>query len=251
MNLKEVVSKLLEEYLSSDHSRERILAAKLIPCLRRSITKEATQKLIHLMWNDMNQNVKKVAAQTLGRTGRGREVHNEILNRLNSSNVFDRLEALKKINFIGIMTTKMMSSYLKCFRDDHITIRELACKSSQRLWEKPEKLIESITFMAKFDQVSKLKALAIQSKQNNINSKYKFLNLIFNNFKIKALGLIGEYNVEIRKCLLWALQFELDPLVRTEACHTLILLTKKPKDEEIIDILQERHLIEEEPIVRK
>lgn len=66
------------------------------------------------------------------------------------------------------------------------------------------------------------------------------------------MGLIGDYNSEIRKCLLWALQFELDPLIRTEACHTIILLTKNATiDNEIIDILQERHLIEEETIVKK
>jgi hypothetical protein len=96
--------------------------------MRRSISKEATNKLIHLMWNDVNANVKKVAAQTLGRTGRGRQVHDEINRRLESSAMFDRLEALKKINFIGIITNRMLSVYLKCFRDDHISVREMACK---------------------------------------------------------------------------------------------------------------------------
>lgn len=66
------------------------------------------------------------------------------------------------------------------------------------------------------------------------------------------MGLIGDFNSEIRKCLLWALKFELDPLIRTEACHTIILLIKNTTiDNEIIDILQERHLIEEEKIVKK
>jgi HEAT repeat-containing protein 4 len=167
-HLKEIVSKLIEEYLDSDHSRERILAAKLIPCMRRSISREATKKLIHLMWYDMNANVKKVAAQTLGRTGRGREVHNEINNRLESKSVFDRIEALKKINFIGIMTNKMINNYLKCFRDDHISVRGLACRSAQCLWEKDQKLIDTIVFMAKYDQVTKLKALAIQSIIKNL-----------------------------------------------------------------------------------
>lgn len=159
----DLVSQVIEQYLRSDHSREKVLAAKLIPCLRRSISREATNKLIELMWNDINLNVKRVAAQTLGRTGRGRQVHDEIYKRLDSQNVFDRIEALKKINFIGIMTNKMLNIYLKCFRDDHISVRELACKSSQCLWDKDEKLVDAIIFMAKYDQVNKLKALAIQS----------------------------------------------------------------------------------------
>jgi hypothetical protein len=54
------------------------------------------------MWNDINKSVKKVAAQTLGRTGKGKQVYDEIYNRLTSNNVTDKLEALKKINHIGI-----------------------------------------------------------------------------------------------------------------------------------------------------
>ena len=50
-------------------------------------------------------------------------------------------------------------------------------------------------------------------------------------------------NLEIRKCLLWSLQFELDPSIRTEACHCIILLIKNNKDQELMDLLQERHLM--------
>lgn len=126
------------------------------------------------MWNDINKSVRKVAAQTLGRIGRGKEVHDEIFMRLQSTNVFDRTEALKKIDHIGIMTPKLLHLFLKCFRDDYISVRELACKSSQNLYEKDKKLIDSIVFMARFDRVSKLKALAIRSKSFFI-SKMNFL----------------------------------------------------------------------------
>jgi len=63
----------------------------------------------------------------------------------------------------GIMTPKLLSVYVRCFRDDYISVRELACKSSQFLNEKNEKVIESLVFMARFDRVNKLKALAIRS----------------------------------------------------------------------------------------
>jgi len=67
------------------------------------------------------------------------------------------------------------------------------------------------------------------------------------------LGLIGEINQDINKCLVWALQFEFDPQIRSNACHTLMLLTKKTSqpDQELVELLQERYLIENEPIVRK
>lgn len=67
---------------------------------------------------------------------------------------------------------------------------------------------------------------------------------------IKALGLIGDFNLEIRKALIWAFQFEVDPIIRTEACHSLILLSSN-KDYELIDLLLDRYLIEEESIVKE
>jgi hypothetical protein len=60
------------------------------------------------MWNDINKSVKKVAAQTLGRTGKGKQVYEEIYNRLTSNNVTDKLEALNKINHIGIFIYKLI-----------------------------------------------------------------------------------------------------------------------------------------------
>ncbi|CAF0808152.1 unnamed protein product [Brachionus calyciflorus] len=223
----QIIGRKMEEYLKSEHVRERILTCKLIPCLRAPLSKKTVTKLIELMWNDINHNVKKVAAQTLGRTGRGREIHDEIFKRLHSRNIFDRMSALKVINYIGIMTPKLLEIYLKCFRDDCLSVRQLACLACQKLYEKDDKIVDALVFMARFDPASKLKALSI-----------------------RTLGLIGSYNSDIRSALMWALQFEMDPIIRTEACHSIILLNNQ-KDQELIDILLERHLVEEESIVRK
>lgn len=155
---------MIEDYLDSEHARERILAIKLFPCLRMPLSKHATQKLIQLMWNDMNRSVRKCSAQTLGRTGRGQQVHDEICIRLKSQNSFDRIEALNKLNHIGIMTNELLNHYLKCFYDDYISVRELACISAQSLFEKDEKVLGALVFMARFDKIPKLKALAIRSK---------------------------------------------------------------------------------------
>jgi hypothetical protein len=56
------------------------------------------------MWNDTNRTAKKIASQTLARTGRGREVHEELYERLKDGNTFEKTEALKKINHIGNIT---------------------------------------------------------------------------------------------------------------------------------------------------
>lgn len=218
----------MAEYLKSEHERERILACKLIPCLKRGITSEVTTRLILLMWYDVSKTVKKVASQTLGRTGRGRIVHDEIYARIVGDDVFEKMQALRTLNAIGIMTDRLLHVYLKCFRDEHTSVRELACRSSQCLFERHDELIKALVFMAKFDPVSRLKAMAI-----------------------RALSLVGERTEEIRRALLWALQFELDPLIRTEACHCIIILFKNKNDAELLDVLQERHLLEAEPIVRR
>jgi len=180
------------------------------------------------MWHDMSRSVRKVASQTLGRTGRGRQVHEEILTRLQSGHTADKIEALRKINAIGIMTDRLLAAYLKCFRDEHTSVRELACRSAQCLFQQYDKLIDSLVFMVRYDPVARLKAMAI-----------------------RALSLVGERLPDIRKALLWSLQFEVEPMIRTEACHCVIVLFRNPKDEELVDILQERRLLETEPIVRR
>ncbi len=151
------------------------------------------------------------------------------------------------------MTPKLLTVYLRCFRDDYISVRELACRSSQFLNEKHAKVIDSLVFMARFDRVNKLKALAIRSK--TLQSKHYLTKwqqvLIFVLFSKKAIGLVGDFNDEIRKCLLWALQFELDPFIRTEACHCILLLINNLKDQELVDILLERYLVEGEAMVRR
>lgn len=117
------------------------------------------------MWRDTNKQARRVAAQTLGRTGRGARVHDEILARLSSSVVTDRIDALEKIAHTGVMTTMMLEPFLKCFHDDYIKVRELACNACQFLvyGKNNEKLIDALVFMVRFDRSAKLKILAIRS----------------------------------------------------------------------------------------
>lgn len=161
------------EYLNSDEARKRVLSCKLLPCLKRGLNKDLTAKLIHLMWNDNNKIVRKVAAQTLGRTGRGQKVHDELCARLQSKDVSDRIEALRKINYLGIMTAKLLVPFLKCFKDDYISVRELACVSAQKLQIKDENIVSMLLDLAQFDQIPKVKACAIQCRL------FRLFNLIF------------------------------------------------------------------------
>lgn len=64
-----------------------------------------------------------------------------------------------------------------------------------------------------------------------------------------ALGKIGLVTEQIVDCLLWAVRYEENPGVRAEACHTLMVL--KVKTEEVADVLQDRYLVESNPLVRE
>jgi len=66
---------------------------------------------------------------------------------------------------------------------------------------------------------------------------------------ILALGKIGVVIPKIREALLWALRFEEEEGVRAEACHSIIEL--QLKDKEVLDILQNRMLVEESPVVQE
>ena len=61
------------------------------------------------------------------------------------------------------MTNKLLGLYLKCFQDDYINVRELACRVAQNLFEKNTKVIDALVYASRFDKVTKIKALAIRS----------------------------------------------------------------------------------------
>ncbi len=62
---------------------------------------DITHKLANIMWNDWHKEVRTVAAQTLGKTGHGKEVHDELRERLINGSERDRIDALQKIGHLG------------------------------------------------------------------------------------------------------------------------------------------------------
>ena len=71
------------------------------------------------MWNDWHDDVKKSAAQCLGKTSHGRDVHDELRIRLTSHDEMTRLEAINKAGqlgrFINSLKTLMKIEFLKLF----------------------------------------------------------------------------------------------------------------------------------------
>ena len=67
-----------------------------------------------LMWNDWHEDVRKSAAQCLGKTSHGREVHDDLRDRIIKGNEATRLEAISKIGQLGILTVVLLFKNLYC-----------------------------------------------------------------------------------------------------------------------------------------
>ena len=66
------------------------------------------------MWNDWHEDVRKSAAQCLGKTSHGREVHDDLRDRIIKGNEATRLEAISKIGQLGILTVVLLFKNLYC-----------------------------------------------------------------------------------------------------------------------------------------
>lgn len=220
-----LVHGMTAELLNSSSWRHKVIACKILPTLHGTINKDITSKLSDLMWNDWHSDVRKSAAQCLGKTSHGKEVHDDLKERLTIDNEEIRLEAINKIGQLGIMTAKLLPTFLKCFEDDYISIRSEVCITCGNIELKDEVVVEKLIHLATFDPIWKVKALAFQ-----------------------ALGNIGVISEEITECLLWAVRYEEKAAVRAEACHTIAVLELQTED--VAEVLQERFLVESSPIVR-
>lgn len=56
------------------------------------------------MWEDVHEDVRRMAAQSLGRTGHGKEVHDELKVRILNGSERQRVEAIKNVGYLGLCT---------------------------------------------------------------------------------------------------------------------------------------------------
>ncbi|XP_033098379.1 HEAT repeat-containing protein 4-like isoform X2 [Anneissia japonica] len=220
-----LVHSMIAEQLNSTSWQHRMMACKILPKLHGLVNKDIMHKLANLMWHDWHHQVRRVAAQTLGKTGHGKEVHNDLHDRILTGTERDKVDALHKIAHLGIMTARLLPAYLQCFDDSYISVRLSAAKTAGILVINDEKVLRKLLFMTQFDTNWKVKAHAIQ-----------------------ALGLIGKVTTPIRDAIIWALRFETEAGVRAEACSAVISL--KITGNDISYILQDKLLVEPDQLVR-
>ena len=170
------------------------------------------------MWKDWHKTVRKVAAQTLGKTGNGKLVHNVLINKLESSNEMTRSEAVAMMGHLGILTAQLLPRFLILFQDEYVNVRRQACITARDLRSTNQAVLDHLLRLSTFDPDWNVKAQAI-----------------------KSMGSLGQTTDDIKKCLLWAMRYEDKPGVRAQACNSLVCL--RYYDDDVAQIIQDRYLV--------
>ncbi|XP_053240053.1 HEAT repeat-containing protein 4 isoform X1 [Podarcis raffonei] len=217
---------LLASELNSYQWKHRVLACKTFSRIPGSVSQDLKNKIVQLMWTDWKFDVRQAAAKALGHLELGKEVHDQLREKLKRGDVRMRVEALSLIGWLKFMTARLLPGFLKCFTDDFVAVRKEACWAAGELQIKEEMVLRCLFKIMQTDPLWKIKTLAI-----------------------KALGQIGEASPYLKELLLWALHYEEDPGVRREACRSLITL--KMKDETVRATLLERMIMEPNEMVKE
>ncbi|XP_053240094.1 HEAT repeat-containing protein 4 isoform X2 [Podarcis raffonei] len=219
-----VVKRILTQIFEQKDDATEDQACLLLSRLSRQT--DLKNKIVQLMWTDWKFDVRQAAAKALGHLELGKEVHDQLREKLKRGDVRMRVEALSLIGWLKFMTARLLPGFLKCFTDDFVAVRKEACWAAGELQIKEEMVLRCLFKIMQTDPLWKIKTLAI-----------------------KALGQIGEASPYLKELLLWALHYEEDPGVRREACRSLITL--KMKDETVRATLLERMIMEPNEMVKE
>lgn len=222
----DVVQSLIAELLNSNSWKDRVTACAVIPKLNGGVNKDMTQKLSYLMWNDWNKDVRSAAAQALGRTGNGKLVHDALRERILTGNERIKVDALKKLSNLGIMTARLLPALQECFKSEYVSVRIEAAMAAGKLKITDKGVLSSLLRLASEDNSWKVKA-----------------------HTIKALGSIGVVDEKLIEVLLWAIRYEKVAAVRAEACNAVAVLGLR--DQRLLSVLQDRLVVETEEIVKR
>ncbi|KAJ7344777.1 hypothetical protein JRQ81_000727 [Phrynocephalus forsythii] len=217
---------LLASELNSYQWKRRVLACKTFSRIPGSVSQDLKNKIVQLMWTDWKFDVRQAAAKALSHLELGKEVHDQLRERLRRGDCRMRVEALSLIGWLRLMTARLLPGFLQCFSNDFVAVRKEACCAAGALRIKEETVLKCLFKIMQTDPLWKIKALAI-----------------------RALGQIGEASPYLKELLLWALHYEEDPGVRREACRSIITL--KMQDETVRAALLERMILEPNELVKE
>ncbi|XP_066200300.1 HEAT repeat-containing protein 4 [Saccopteryx leptura] len=217
---------LLAVELNSHQWKDRVIACRVLSRISGNVSLDIKRKLIQLMWSDWNKAVRQAAAKALGQMSLGKEVHDTIRIKLGQGNSQERVEALSLIGRLKLMTAKLLPSFLKCFSDDFMAVRQAACLAAGALQIGNTMVLKCLLNLTERDPYWKIKA-----------------------FAIRALGQIRQVSPQLTDILLWAIHYERSPDVRLEACRSILAL--KLQGERVRDTFLHVLLLENHDAVLK
>ncbi|KAM6171887.1 HEAT repeat-containing protein 4 [Erethizon dorsatum] len=196
-----LIHTMLAVELNSHQWKDRTMACRAFSRISGNVCLDMKHKLIQLMWNDWNKEVRQAAAHALGQMSLGKELHDAIRVKLVEGNTQERVKALSLIGGLKLMTAKLLPGFLHCFSDEFVAVRQAACLAAGALQIRNRMVLECLLNLMQTDPFWKIKA-----------------------FAIRALGQIGEVNPQVTDLLLWAVHYEKSPGVRVEACRSILAL---------------------------
>ncbi|XP_016063621.1 PREDICTED: HEAT repeat-containing protein 4-like [Miniopterus natalensis] len=159
---------MLAVELNSHQWKDRIIACQTLSRISGNVCLDIKHKLIQLMWNDWNKEVRQAAAKALGQMSLGKEVHDTIRVKLGKGNSREKVEALSLIGGLKLMTAKLLPSFLNCFSDDFVAVRRAACLAAGALQIRNKMVLECLLNLTQRDPYWKIKAFAIRGMTERV-----------------------------------------------------------------------------------
>ncbi|KAJ3242624.1 HEAT repeat-containing protein 4 [Chytriomyces hyalinus] len=180
----------------SQTMRPYSLADRLEPQMARAI-----QMLLDMMWNDWSQDVRTLATKALARLGKGKLVFERIISLLKMKDPARKIDALKCLNALGIVTEDALEAYLDAFKDPYFAVRVEATKVACKIVTAENRALVNTLLDRMSDFDHRVRAYAI-----------------------KAIGLCQCREPRIRETLYYSLVHDASASVRAEAIHATVQL---------------------------
>ncbi|KAJ3247519.1 HEAT repeat-containing protein 4 [Chytriomyces hyalinus] len=180
----------------SQTMRPYSLADRLEPQMARAV-----QMLLDMMWNDWSQDVRTLATKALARLGKGKLVFERIISLLQMKDPARKIDALKCLNALGIVTEDALEAYLDAFKDPYFAVRVEATKVACKIVTAENRALVNTLLDRMSDFDHRVRAYAI-----------------------KAIGLCQCREPRIRETLYYSLIHDISASVRAEAIHATVQL---------------------------
>jgi len=80
------------------------------------------------MWYDWKMEVRNAASRLLMKIGKGKPIYSWIIQMISSDDTLKKINGLKCIGYLNVMTNDAIDPFLKCFDDIFSSVRAEACK---------------------------------------------------------------------------------------------------------------------------